>query len=117
MSLSRPAKPIAISVSDLATALSDPFGLWHDHHGDPALKDPEAEYDLFLKEQGRRVELELLRKRHPAYVNLTSEPSAAAQTKKLIAKDDVVIYHGELEDSRTSLRGRPDVIIVSAEAR
>lgn len=55
---------IVLSASDISSALSDPFGLWQDHYGDPKLKDPEDEYDRFLKEQGLRVEKELLVKRH-----------------------------------------------------
>ena len=49
-----------LSASDISLAISDPFGLWHNHRGDQTLKDPLDEFDLFLLEQGLRVEAELL---------------------------------------------------------
>ena len=44
--------PIILSASEVSLAHSDPFGLWHDHHGDIRLKDPEDDYALFLRDQG-----------------------------------------------------------------
>ncbi|HUK56069.1 MAG TPA: TM0106 family RecB-like putative nuclease [Nitrospiria bacterium] len=108
------ADPFVLSASDVALALSDPFGLWHDHHGDPRLKDPEDEYALFLKEQGLRIEKELLKKRHGPVVDLTDRPfgAAAMQTGQLLKYGHVVIYGGAIESGALGLRARPDVIQV-----
>lgn len=107
-------RPVGLSASDVSLALSDPFGLWHDHHGDPKLKDPEDEYDIFLKEQGLRVEKELLAKRHPRFVDLKDHPFEAAteRTAALMKKGNVVIYGGALSGGKMGLYGRPDVIEV-----
>jgi len=104
--------PIVLSASDVSLALSDPFGLWHDHHGDPRLKDPEDEYALFLKEQGLRIEKELLLKRHEQFTDLKglSFEAAVTQTKQLLKYGHVVIYGGAVESNALGLRARPDVI-------
>ncbi len=105
---------LSLSASDVALAKSDPFGLWYDCHGDPKLKDPEDEYDVFLKEQGLRVEKELLTKRHASFVDLKDEPfeTAAKRTAELMKQDSVVIYGGALSVGKIGLYGRPDVIQV-----
>ncbi len=106
--------PPSLSASDVSLALSDPFGLWHDHHGDLKLKDPEDEYKIFLKEQGLRIEKELLAKRHASFVDLKDEPfeAAAKQTAELMKQGNVVIYGGALSTEKLGLYGRPDVIVV-----
>lgn len=106
--------PIVLSASDVSLALSDPFGLWHDRHGDPRFKDPEDEYALFLKEQGLRIEKELLLKRHEQFTDLKalSFEAAVTQTKQLLKYGHVVIYGGALESGALGLRARPDVIQV-----
>jgi uncharacterized protein len=106
--------PIVLSASDVSLALSDPFGLWHDRHGDPKFKDPEDEYALFLKEQGLRIEKELLLKRHEQFTDLGDLPFEAAvtQTKQVLKYGHVVIYGGALESGALGLRARPDVIQV-----
>jgi len=108
------ADPVVLSASDIALARSDPFGLWQDHHGDPRLKDPEDEYALFLKEQGLRVEKELLVKRHERFTDLKglSFEAAVTQTTQLLKYGHVVIYGGALESRALGLRARPDVIQV-----
>ena len=105
---------IILSASDISLALSDPFGLWQDHHGDPKLKDPEDEYALFLKEQGLRVEKELLLKRHARFTDLKDLPfeSAVTQTTQWLKYGHAVIYGGALESGALGLRARPDVIQV-----
>ncbi len=40
-----------LSASEVAMVESDPFGLWHDHHGDENLKDPVDEFGEFLRER------------------------------------------------------------------
>ena len=79
---------IVLSASDIALALSDPFGLWHNHHGDRKLMDPEDEYDLFLAQQGLRVERELLTLRHSSFTDLKNLDfdSAAIQTSDLLRR-------------------------------
>ena len=108
------AGPIVLSASDVSLALSDPFGLWHDRHGDQRLKDPEDESARFLKEQGLRIEKELLLKRHEQFTDLKSLSfeSAVTQTKQLLKYGHVVIYSGALESGTLSLKARPDVIQV-----
>lgn len=108
------ADPIILTASEIALALSDPFGLWHDHHGDPRLKDPEDEYALFLKEQGLRIERDLLLKRHDEFTDLKGESfdTAAVRTLELLKEEHVVIYSGGLESGPLGLRARPDVIQV-----
>ncbi len=62
-----------LSASEIALAESDPFGLWHDHYGDESLRDPVDEFGEFLREQGIRVEQELLTQRtNPIQIYLTS---------------------------------------------
>jgi len=106
---------IPLSASDIALAISDPFGLWHDHFGDPKLKDPEDEYDHFLKEQGLRVEMDLLSRRHALFTDLKNEvfDSAVRRTKDLLHQDQVVIYGGALQSEKLGLRARPDVIKIN----
>lgn len=101
-----------LSASDIALATSDPFGLWHNHHGDQKLKDPADEYDLFLKEQGLRFEQEVLKKRHASFVDLKDNhfDSAVEQTAELLQSGDSTIYGGALQSERLGLRARPDVI-------
>lgn len=103
-----------LPASDVGLALSDPFGLWQDYHGDPRLKDPEDEYALFLKEQGLRIEKDLLRKRHEQFTDLTDRAfgSAVIQTGQLLKYGHVVIYGGAIESVVLGLRARPDVIQV-----
>jgi predicted RecB family nuclease len=105
---------IVLSASDVSLARSDPFGLWHDRYGDPRLRDPEDEYTLFLKEQGLRVEKELLLKRHERFTDLKnlSFEAAVTQTKQLLKYGHVIIYSGALESEGLGLRARPDVIQV-----
>jgi hypothetical protein len=50
---------LVLAASDVSLALSDPFGLWQNHHGDPKFRDPEDEFTEFLQEQGLRIEKEL----------------------------------------------------------
>jgi uncharacterized protein len=106
--------PIVLSASDVSLALSDPFGLWQDHHGDPRLKDPEDEYSHFLKEQGLRIEKDLLAKRHEQFTDLSglSFDAALTQTTQLLKYGHVVIYGGALQSNALGLRARPDVIQV-----
>ncbi|MBI3610707.1 MAG: TM0106 family RecB-like putative nuclease [Nitrospirae bacterium] len=106
-----------LSASDIALALSDPFGLWQDHHGDLRLRDPEDEYDRFLKEQGLRIERELLLKRHERFTDLKSQSfeSAAAQTTELLKSGPAVIYGGALQSDALGLRARPDVLKLEAD--
>ena len=101
-----------LSASDISLAISDPFGLWHEHHGDQKLKDREDEYDLFLKEQGLRIEKELLAARHASYSDIKELDFVAAleKTQDLLKKGDQVIYGGALQSGRLGLRARPDVI-------
>jgi len=103
---------IILSASDISLAISDPFGLWHDHHGDQKFKDPEDEYDLFLAQQGLRIERQLLTKRHISFSDLKSLDfdSAVGQTADLIKRGDEVIYGGALQSENLGLRARPDVI-------
>src|SRR3970040_584095 len=100
--------PIVLSASDVSLALSDPFVLWHDHHGDPRLKDPEDEYALFLKEQGLRIEKELLLKRHEQFTDLKglSFEAAVTQTRQLLKYGHVVIYGGAVELNALGLGAR-----------
>lgn len=106
-----------LSASDVSLAISDPFGLWHNHHGDQNLKDPTDEYDLFLKEQGLRFEQELLKKRHASFVDLKDKDfdSAAQQTAELFKSRGLTIYGGALQSESLGLRARPDVIKVERE--
>ncbi|MBI3994718.1 MAG: TM0106 family RecB-like putative nuclease [Nitrospirae bacterium] len=108
------ADPILLSASDVSLVLSDPFGLWHDKHGDSKLKDPEDEYARFLQEQGLRIEKELLLKRHERFTDLQglSFEAAVTQTKQLLKYGRVVIYGGALESNALSLRAKPDVMQV-----
>jgi uncharacterized protein len=103
-----------LSASDVALAASDPFGLWHDHHGDPQLKDPEDEFDMFLQEQGLRIEKNLLIARHPSFEDLKNADfdSAVRRTTELLKKGETVIYGGALVCEKLGLRARPDVIKV-----
>ncbi len=106
-----------LSASDVSLAVTDPFGLWHNHHGDQKLRDPIDDFDLFLKEQGLRVEKELLSKRHPSFVNLkeTEFRSAVQQTTDLLRKQDSTIYGGAIQSDKLGLRARPDVIKTNQE--
>ncbi|MBI3596960.1 MAG: TM0106 family RecB-like putative nuclease [Nitrospirae bacterium] len=106
--------PWVLSASNVALALSDPFGLWQDRHGDPGLRDSEDEYARFLQEQGLRIEKELLLKRHEQFSDLKSLSfeSAVTQTKQLLKYGHVVIYGGALESGVLGLRAQPDVIQV-----
>ncbi len=103
---------IVLSASEIALAMSDPFGLWHNHHGDRKLQDPEDEYDLFLAQQGLRIEREILTKRHASFADLKSLDfdSAVKQTTELMRQGDGVIYGGALQSETLGLRARPDVI-------
>jgi len=103
-----------LSASEVALAESDPFGLWHDHYGDEKLKDPVDEFDEFLREQGIRVEQELLKKRHKSYTDLSEESfrTAVKRTRALLKKDGSVIYQPALESKKLGLRARPDIIQV-----
>ncbi|MBI2986172.1 MAG: TM0106 family RecB-like putative nuclease [Deltaproteobacteria bacterium] len=95
--------------------MSDPFGLWHNHHGDQKLRDPIDDFDLFLKEQGLRVERELLLKRHPSFVDLkeTEFRSAVQQTANLLKTAGSTIYGGALQSGRLAIHARPDVLMVN----
>jgi len=106
---------IMLSASDVSLVLSDPFGLWQNRYGDPKLKDPLDEYDLFLREQGLRVEKELLIQRHPIFTDLKNEnfDSAVRHTTDLLNRDQVVIYGGALQSEKLGLRARPDVIKIN----
>ena len=103
-----------LSAYDIARAISDPFGLWHDHHGDESLRDPENEYGRFLQEQGRRVEKELLSQRHDHFTDLKQHDfdTAVSLTANLLSGGNVVIYGGALHSEVLGLRVRPDVIKV-----
>jgi predicted RecB family nuclease len=103
---------IVLSASDISLAISDPFGLWHNHHGDRKLQDPEDEYDLFLAQQGLRVERELLTKRHASFTDLKNLDfeSAVLETADLMKRGEGVIYGGALHSEILGLRARPDVI-------
>jgi len=105
---------IVLTASEISLALSDPFGLWHDRHGDPRFKDPEDEFTRFLKDQGLRIEKQLLSQRHEEYTDLTGLTFAAAatQTAQLLKYGRVTIYGGAMESGTLGLRGRPDVIQV-----
>jgi predicted RecB family nuclease len=105
---------LVLTASDVSLALSDPFGLWQNHHGDPKFKDPEDEFTEFLHEQGMRIEKELLNKRHERFTDLTVQSFAAAatQTAQLLKYGHVTIYGGAMEAESLGLRGRPDVIQV-----
>jgi hypothetical protein len=104
-----------LSASDVSLALSDPFGLWHNHHGDQNLKDPLDEFAMFLMEQGLRVEAELLSKRHPTFVNLKDANfgTAVEQTAQLLKKGESTIYGGAIQSERLGIHARPDVVKVS----
>jgi predicted RecB family nuclease len=104
--------PKMLSAYDVSRAVSDPFGLWHDHHGDERLRDQEDEYGLFLQEQGMRVEKELLGKRHDCFTDLKGHDfdAAARLTADLLRNKDVVIYGGALQSESLGLRVRPDVL-------
>lgn len=104
-----------LSASDVSLAVYDPFGLWHNHHGDQKLKDSLDEFDLFLQEQGLRVEAELLSKRHPSFVNLKEKDFgvAAEQTAQLLKRDGSTIYGGALRSERLGIHARPDVVKVN----
>src|ERR1700686_4100388 len=97
---------IFLSASEISLAMSDPFGLWHDHHGDQKLIDSEDEYDRFLAEQGLRIERELLIKRHVSFTDLKSLDfdSAVKQTADLMQRGDGVIYGGALQSETLGLR-------------
>ena len=112
------ASPINLSASEISLAASDPFGLWHDHHGDPKLKDKEDDYALFLRDQGLRIEKELLLKRHPRFIDMKAElfDSAVEQTAELLKSGQVVIYGGALKSEALGLRARPDVIHIEEGA-
>ena len=103
---------MSLSASDISLALSDPFGLWHNHHGDPKLKDSLDEFDMFLMEQGLRIEAELLSKRHPVFVNLKDANfgSAVEQTAQLLKTGDSTIYGGAIQSDRLGIHARPDVV-------
>jgi hypothetical protein len=102
-----------LSASDVALATCGPFGLWHNHHGDHKLKDPPDEYALFLREQGLRIEKELLLKRHPDFVNLKEQDfqSAAQQTTDLLKGAASIIYGGAIQSNQLGLHARPDVVV------
>lgn len=105
-----------LSASDVSLAISDPFGLWHNHNGDKNLRDPIDDFDLFLKEQGLRIEKELLSKRNPSFVDLkeTEFESAVQRTSDLLSKsENSTIYGGALKSDRLGLHVRPDVIKAS----
>src|SRR3989338_398346 len=106
-----------LSASDVSLAISDPFGLWHNHHGDQNLKNPTDEYDIFLKEQGLRFEQELLKKRHASFIDLKDKDfaSASKQTAELLKSHGLTIYSGALQSETLGLRARPDVIKVERE--
>jgi len=78
-----------LSASEVALAESDPFGLWYDHYGDESLKDPVDEFGEFLREQGIRVEQELLSKRHKSFTDLSDESFRVAvkKTRALLKKE------------------------------
>lgn len=101
-----------LSASDVSLALSDPFGLWHNHHGDQKLRDPVDDFDRFLQEQGLRFEKELLLKRHPSFVDLKEMEfrSAVQRTMDLLRIQDSTIYGGAIQSDKLGLRARPDVI-------
>ena len=82
---------IMLSASDVSLVLSDPFGLWQNRYGDQKLKDPLDEYDLFLREQGLRVEKELLIQRHQIFTDLKNEnfDSAVRHTTDLLNRDSL----------------------------
>jgi len=103
-----------LSASEVALAESDPFGLWHDHYGDEKLRDPVDEFGEFLREQGIRVERELLRERHKLYTDLSNESfsTAVKTTRALLKKDGSIIYQPALESKKLGLRARPDIIQV-----
>lgn len=105
---------IVLSARDVSLALTDPFGLWHNHHGDQSLRDVEDQYAKFLKEQGLRFEKMLLASRHQAFVDLKEElfDSAADKTDNLLKTDRAVIYGGAIRSEQFGLRARPDVIKV-----
>ncbi len=104
--------PKMLTAYDVSRAVSDPFGLWHDHHGDQNLKDPENEYALFLQEQGLRVERELLIKRHGRFTDPKDQDfdTAVGLTVDLLKKGEGVSYGGALQSEELGLRARPDVI-------
>ena len=106
---------IQLSVLDVSLALSDPFGLWQEHYGDPRLRDPEDGYDRFLAEQGLRIEKELLIKRHASFADLKEVlfDDALGRTTALIQRGDEVIYGGALQSERLGLRARPDVMKIT----
>ena len=103
-----------LSASEVALVESDPFGLWHDHYGDEDLRDPVGEFEEFLREQGIRVEQELLRQRHKLYTDLSDEsfPGAVKRTRALLKKYGSIIYQPALESKKLELRARPDIIQV-----
>jgi len=104
-----------LSASDVSLSISDPFGLWHNHFGEKKLKDPEDEYDLFLQEQGLRIEKDLLIKRHSHFTDIKKEgfDEAVQHTAELLQKGDLVIYGGALQSKELGLRARPDVIKIN----
>lgn len=101
-----------VSASDVSLAVTDPFGLWHNHHGDRSLRDEVDEYGEFLREQGLIVEKKLLHERHKDFVSLEAVDhfSAYKLTSELLKKDGSVIYNGALESKTLGLRGRPDLL-------
>jgi len=103
-----------LTARDLSMALTDPFGLWHEHHGDVKLKDGEDEYTNFLKEQGMRCEQALLTSRHKRFVSLKDRvfDDATEETERLLGIDGSVIHSGALRSEQLKLRARPDVICV-----
>jgi len=107
-------RAMILSASEVALAESDPFGLWHDHYGDEKLKDPVDEFGEFLREQGIRVEQELLTQRHKSYTDLSGEsfPTAVKTTRALLKKNGSIIYQPALESKKLGLRARPDIIQV-----
>lgn len=106
-----------LSASDVSLALSDPFGLWHNHHGDQKLRDPIDDFDRFLQEQGLRFEKELLLKRHPSFIDLKEMEfrSAVQRTTDLLRTQDSTIYGGAIQSDKLGLRARPDVIKTNQE--
>ncbi|HEY5648394.1 MAG TPA: hypothetical protein VIU33_02765, partial [Nitrospiria bacterium] len=80
------SKTAFLTASEVALAITDPFGFWQDHFGDSSQRDSEDEYSLFLMEQGLRIEKELLAARHPQFTDLSglSFSSALTQTDQLL---------------------------------
>jgi uncharacterized protein len=102
-----------LSVSDVILATTDPFGLWHEVHGDPEEKDPPDPYLEFLRDSGEAWERKLATRRHPEHVDLSALEfdAAARETIDRLRPRAPALFQGALRDDDLGVVGRPDLLV------